>query len=279
MRRELTPLRRFALALVLAAALTGCPRAPIVVDTSGPSTPVDAALYWYYEGRSWVRTSHVDGDVARALVWAGDRHLWVEMPHAGLTDAAARLAGARRAVRDRIVWMECLDPRDPGGGTAEAQMARLRKVTGERFDTPRAWYAWWQEHGERLVLGRDGALVVGPPAPTQPPAADAPAAILSLRVARQAPDTLLLAIEYEYDGTDGASLGAITLVDGASTGHWAYKPAPVFRGRHTAYVPVSINAEAPETHRTNEVRAELYVNRRPVADAVFPLEKTWVKAP
>jgi hypothetical protein len=256
---------------------------PVVVPGDTPTTEVGPALYWYYRSRGWVQASEARGDRVRALVWAGDQQLWVEVRRAGLSDDAPRLEAERRAVRDRIVWMECLDSRDPGGGDPKAQMRELQRLTGQRLDTSRAWFAWWEANGHRLALGPGGRLVLAPAASRQaaadPAGEAAPPAILSLRVAREAPAALLLAIEYEYGGADasGVSIGAITLVDGASTGHWAYRPAPVFRGRHTAYVALSLNHGAPPVHSTNQIQTEMYARRRPVARAVFPLEKEWVK--
>lgn len=87
------------------------------------------------------------------------------------------------------------------------------------------------------------------------------------------------ALEHVYAGDHGgeASIGAITLLDGSSLGHWAYRPAPVFPGRHTAHVTLTVNDQAPPGHFTNQMEATIYAPKAgTVARAVFPFEKEWL---
>lgn len=219
---------------------------------AGEETEIGAVQYWYLEGRGWVREVEGDGELRRALVWTGDHDVWVRVARPEGEEDVARLEGYRRAVRDRIVWMTCLDPRDPGGGRPEDQMERLQELTGERFTTAADWLAWWRANAEQLQLTTDGRGLLAVPqvqndaasAPTGPAAQRSE--ILSLRVLRESADTVLVALEYVYAGDHGgeASIGAITLLDGSSLGHWAYRPAPVFPGRHTAHVTLTVNDQA-----------------------------------
>jgi hypothetical protein len=253
-----------------------------------PDSELTAPEFWYLEGRGWIRSVREEADGLRVLVWTGDHDVSVRVPPAAVTDETARLEGYRRAVRDRIVWMSCLDPRDPGGGDEAAQIRHLQAMTGQSLATQKEWHAWWHGHGDRLTLAWDGQRLVMR-APGAPEAVSAPAdsrgedsttRIVAITVTRESADSIVLGVEYVYGGEHGsdASIGVISLLDGESLGHWAYRPAPVFKGHHVAHVMLSLNESAPPRHFTNQVEATIYVGRKgTLARSVHPLDKEWLR--
>lgn len=91
-------------------------------------------------------------------------------------------------------------------------------------------------------------------------------------------DVIMLDVVYYYTGSHGGetSIGAITRLNGWSTGYWAYRPVLLAQGLHTARIRLAMNRSSPDTYRSDEVAVTMYVHRAQVfTERVFPLEHTW----
>lgn len=112
----------------------------------------------------------------------------------------------------------------------------------------------------------------------------APNAVLTLGV-RPVPslpddDRLLLTVRYYHTGErgDAVSIGAITLLDGRSTGHWAYTPARLAPGYHTASIKLGMSKSAPDRYRSDAVEISMYEHRgSEFHSRSFPLARDWVR--
>lgn len=108
-----------------------------------------------------------------------------------------------------------------------------------------------------------------------------PNLILALDVSRPdsaGADVLMLDVVYYYTGEHGSevSVGAITKLNGESTGHWAYRPVRLAPGLHTARIRLGMNDAGPSTYRSDGVEVEMYVHRRSTfAERLFHVEHTW----
>jgi hypothetical protein len=91
-------------------------------------------------------------------------------------------------------------------------------------------------------------------------------------------DAVMLRIRYYYTGDHGAevSMGALTYLDGNSTGHWAYRPYRLAPGFHVALVRLSMSMEAPNGYRSDEIKTEMYVHGKSVFHSRrFPFVHEW----
>lgn len=91
-------------------------------------------------------------------------------------------------------------------------------------------------------------------------------------------DVIMLDVLYYYTGDHGSetSIGAITRLNGESTGYWAYRPVRLERGLRCARVRLAMNRESPGTYRSDAVEVEMYVHRASTfTERGFPLEHTW----
>lgn len=91
-------------------------------------------------------------------------------------------------------------------------------------------------------------------------------------------DAVMLRIRYYYTGDHGAevSMGALTYLDGQSTGHWAYRPYRLAPGFHVALVRLSMSMEAPNGYRSDEIKTEMYVHGKSVFHSRrFPFVREW----
>lgn len=104
--------------------------------------------------------------------------------------------------------------------------------------------------------------------------------VVGVDVYHESPDELVLDVEYVYTGDQGRDsfIGAITTLEGASTGHWSYVPAQVLPGRHTARLNLRINDDAPETYRSDAIVFEFYLpGRSPFFKQEVAFTKRWHK--
>lgn len=91
-------------------------------------------------------------------------------------------------------------------------------------------------------------------------------------------DAVLLRIRYYYTGDRGSevSLGALTYLDGNSTGHWAYRPYRLWPGFHVALVRLSMSNDAPDGYRSDEISTEMFINGKSVFHTQrFPFVHEW----
>ena len=98
------------------------------------------------------------------------------------------------------------------------------------------------------------------------------------RIVHDSPDHLALWINYFYDGSKGdrVFIGAITKLDGKSTGHWAYRPDRVYKGNGWAEVLISMNSNSPEEYFSDEIKIEMYVGGKSAFSVVtLPYKKRW----
>lgn len=91
-------------------------------------------------------------------------------------------------------------------------------------------------------------------------------------------DAVLLRIRYYYTGDHGSavSMGAITYLDGSSTGYWGYRPYRIWPGFHVALVRLSMSDEAPDGYRSDEISTEMFVDGKDVFHTQrFPFVREW----
>ena len=102
--------------------------------------------------------------------------------------------------------------------------------------------------------------------------------ILTVRVDDAKPDEVFVRVTYYYTGDRGEGTGmeAITFMDGASTGHWAYQPAHVAVGLNVATIRLGMNQDGPGTYESNELLVAFF---RPGAETFderrVPFQKIW----
>jgi hypothetical protein len=104
--------------------------------------------------------------------------------------------------------------------------------------------------------------------------------VVAATIYHEADDELVLDVDYVYTGHHGRDtfIGAMTLLDGASTGHWSYVPAQILPGQHTARLDIRINEAAPETYHSDAVVFEFYEpGESPFYEQVVALNKRWRK--
>lgn len=93
-------------------------------------------------------------------------------------------------------------------------------------------------------------------------------------------DSVVLGVDYTYDGLneDKVWVGAITLSNGVSHGHWSYQPAKLLRGKNKASVSIGMNDSAPESYCSDMIRIQFYVGGKGTfMESDIPFEKCWKK--
>ena len=103
--------------------------------------------------------------------------------------------------------------------------------------------------------------------------------ILSFKAVAQSNDQLTVDVEYEYAKEDGdqATLGAITLLDGHSTGYWAYHAVLIESGHHSQRVTIGMSKEAKENYHSNGIEIFIYSKQGSLARRDFSFDKDWSK--
>jgi tetratricopeptide (TPR) repeat protein len=107
--------------------------------------------------------------------------------------------------------------------------------------------------------------------------------VLTVRMDEAQPpasDRVVVRVAYYYTGNRGPDIGlqAITLLNGESTGHWAYRPAPVGIGLNVTVIPLGMNDAAPDRYESNELLVGFFIPRGAVfSERTIPFERTWVR--
>ena len=99
-------------------------------------------------------------------------------------------------------------------------------------------------------------------------------AILDVSVQRESHDEVELAIAYRLTGVrEEAHVGAITMFGGSSALHWAYSPATLELGTHSAVVTVKRGPDAPPVYRSDAFKIQVFGGLDHEHD--FPYDKLW----
>ena len=107
--------------------------------------------------------------------------------------------------------------------------------------------------------------------------------ILMVRVDELRPpvtDKVSVRVTYYYTGNrgDGIGMAAITLLNGESTGHWAYRPAKVGVGLNVASIELGMNQSGPDRYDSTELQVGFFVPRAEVfSERTVPFERTWIR--
>ncbi len=100
------------------------------------------------------------------------------------------------------------------------------------------------------------------------------------KILHDKPDAILLEVDYFYDGLDEdkVSIGAITLTNGKSNGHWSYRPAKLLRGNNRAQISIGMNDRSPASYCSDAIRLQVYVGGKGTFfQQDVPFEKCWEK--
>ena len=99
-------------------------------------------------------------------------------------------------------------------------------------------------------------------------------AILDVSVQRESHDEVELAIAYRLTGVrEEAHVGAITMFGGSSALHWAYSPATLELGTHSAVVTVKRGPDAPPVYHSDAFKIQVFGGLDHEHD--FPYDKLW----
>ena len=91
-------------------------------------------------------------------------------------------------------------------------------------------------------------------------------------------DVVRLRVAYYYTGDrgDAVSIGAITLLEGQSTGYWGYRPHQLMVGFDVAEVRLSMNNDAPDGYRSDAISADMFIHGKNVfRTRAFPYVREW----
>lgn len=105
--------------------------------------------------------------------------------------------------------------------------------------------------------------------------------VISVNLIHQTPNIATFEVEYFYNKDQGerASLSAITLQQGKSTGYWSHTHTALTPGRNIATISVSMSEKAPASYNSDAIRFDINWARGDetgsIGALVIPFIKTW----
>lgn len=104
--------------------------------------------------------------------------------------------------------------------------------------------------------------------------------IVSINVASESTNEIVLDVEYNYSGDQGQNvfMSVVMANDGQPSSYFAFGPGSVQTGRHRTRVSLGASQSAPSIFSSNQLIAEMYVGGgKPFQKAAFNYSKTWTK--
>ena len=105
--------------------------------------------------------------------------------------------------------------------------------------------------------------------------------ILDMQILEEAPDKIIIEVEYVFSGTGGreAFIGANVFNNRRIVMHTGYKPQAIMRGHHKAKIEISLYYEgAPQSFQSDQIVVDIYgEDRKSIVKKDFILIKEWKK--